>query len=168
MDAVCAKAGLSKGGFLHHFPTKESLVEALAARLIERSAQELKKIEQAPEGAALSYIRSSALVSGPINRTTLAAMSLAAQGHDVILAALREVDDRARALIVADVGDPAVGEVFALIGDGIYSTRAMRIGTSEWDGATDEPLYDVAPVLHVLRALLDSVNLQATQRPVNA
>ena len=29
LDAVAAEAGVSKGGLLHHFPTKDRLVEAL-------------------------------------------------------------------------------------------------------------------------------------------
>src|SRR5205809_615370 len=31
LDAVAAEAGMSKGGLLHHFPTKDRLVEALVA-----------------------------------------------------------------------------------------------------------------------------------------
>lgn len=33
VDAVIRAAGVSKGGFFHHFPTKHSLLAALAARL---------------------------------------------------------------------------------------------------------------------------------------
>ena len=30
LDAVAAEVGLSKGGVLHHFPTKDRLVEAMS------------------------------------------------------------------------------------------------------------------------------------------
>jgi AcrR family transcriptional regulator len=35
LDAVAAEAGMSKGGLLHHFPTKDRLVEALVTRSAE-------------------------------------------------------------------------------------------------------------------------------------
>jgi AcrR family transcriptional regulator len=35
LDAVAAEAGMSKGGLLHHFPTKNRLVEALVMRSAE-------------------------------------------------------------------------------------------------------------------------------------
>ncbi|GEP02575.1 TetR/AcrR family transcriptional regulator [Methylobacterium oxalidis] len=36
IDAVAAEAGLSKGGVLHHYASKDALVTALAARKVER------------------------------------------------------------------------------------------------------------------------------------
>ena len=35
LDAVAAEAGMSKGGLLHHFPSKDRLVEALVTRSAE-------------------------------------------------------------------------------------------------------------------------------------
>ena len=39
LDAVAEKAGVSKGGLLYHFPTKDALVEGMIARLLERGAK---------------------------------------------------------------------------------------------------------------------------------
>ncbi len=36
IDAVAAEAGLSKGGVLHHYASKDALVTALAARKVQR------------------------------------------------------------------------------------------------------------------------------------
>ena len=36
--AVSRKAGVSKGGLIHHFPTKEALVEAVVGALVKRFA----------------------------------------------------------------------------------------------------------------------------------
>jgi AcrR family transcriptional regulator len=35
LDAVAAEAGVSKGGLLHHFPTKDRLIEAMVVRSAE-------------------------------------------------------------------------------------------------------------------------------------
>ena len=52
MDAVAAAAGVSKGGLLYHFPSKEAMVEGLCARLAALTAEDAEKIGKAPEGAA--------------------------------------------------------------------------------------------------------------------
>jgi AcrR family transcriptional regulator len=35
LEAVAAEAGMSKGGLLHHFPSKDRLVEAMVVRCAE-------------------------------------------------------------------------------------------------------------------------------------
>ena len=36
LSAVAAEAGMSKGGLLHHFPTKNNLIESLVVRSAEQ------------------------------------------------------------------------------------------------------------------------------------
>jgi len=50
LDAVAARAGISKGGLLHHFPTKEALLEAMVERLIGAREESRKKaLDELPE-----------------------------------------------------------------------------------------------------------------------
>jgi AcrR family transcriptional regulator len=61
LDAVAARAGLSKGGLLYNFPTKAKLLEALVEMHIERAETALaQSIDAGPEGRnamALAYLR---------------------------------------------------------------------------------------------------------------
>ncbi|MVN87168.1 TetR family transcriptional regulator [Deinococcus sp. HMF7620] len=41
LDAVARAAGVSKGGLLHHFPSKDMLLQALALALVEQFREEL-------------------------------------------------------------------------------------------------------------------------------
>ncbi len=51
LDAVAAQAGISKGGLLHHFPTKDRLVEGLVTRCAEGwKACYLEAYANTPEG----------------------------------------------------------------------------------------------------------------------
>lgn len=43
LDAVAAKAGVSKGGLLYHFPTKEALLKTMLERLRNQMDEEWKK-----------------------------------------------------------------------------------------------------------------------------
>lgn len=60
LDAVAAKAGLSKGGLLYNFRSKAKLLEALVEMHVERSRSllEAKRSERAgePNAAALAYL----------------------------------------------------------------------------------------------------------------
>jgi len=53
LDMVAKKAGVSKGGLMYHFPTKESLLKAMLVRMIEEfyaRREEKKKTIRKPEG----------------------------------------------------------------------------------------------------------------------
>lgn len=43
LDAVAKAAGVSKGGLLHHFPTKDRLIEAVIQRTVDRWKQSLEE-----------------------------------------------------------------------------------------------------------------------------
>ena len=54
LDAVAERAGLSKGGLLYNFPTKEALLQGMIQRLIDQVAAEREALrEQAPPGPNL-------------------------------------------------------------------------------------------------------------------
>ncbi|MCE1254760.1 MAG: TetR/AcrR family transcriptional regulator [Anaerolineae bacterium] len=64
LDAVAAAAGVSKGGLLHHFPTKEALLHGIDDRALqlweERLACELaREAEGKPGRWSRAYIRAS-------------------------------------------------------------------------------------------------------------
>ena len=44
LDAVAKKAGLSKGGLIHYFPTKKALIETVVKEFFERIFQRGKEI----------------------------------------------------------------------------------------------------------------------------
>ena len=60
LDAVAAGAGVSKGGLLYHFASKDALAAGLLDRLQERSAADAEAIRTAPDGAVAYYVRTSA------------------------------------------------------------------------------------------------------------
>jgi AcrR family transcriptional regulator len=43
LDAVAARAGVSKGGLLYHFPTKEALIQSMVARIAYLAKEHFKE-----------------------------------------------------------------------------------------------------------------------------
>ena len=50
LDAVAARAGVSKGGLLYHFPHRQALVDAALARCEEMAREDLTRLTQSPLG----------------------------------------------------------------------------------------------------------------------
>jgi len=97
LDAVSAKAGLSKGGLLYHFRTKDALLEAMLVRLRETFTEarktEAAKLPEGPAQALKAHILSSEFFQGSRLKGIGAAL-LAAGAHDPkLLIPAREARD---------------------------------------------------------------------------
>jgi AcrR family transcriptional regulator len=84
LDAVAAKAGVSKGGLLYHFPSKKALLRAMLDRRLQRleEARQLKRV-QLPEGPVreiTAYVLS--LLDRDRNTQRISAGLLASAAHD--------------------------------------------------------------------------------------
>lgn len=100
LDAVADRAGISKGGLLYNFPSKEALLKAMIDRLLERSnayRQEARQTQVAPDDPAAdlkAYILAAFRQSG--EREPVCGALLAAGASDPRL--LTPVRDRHEAL----------------------------------------------------------------------
>ena len=125
LDAVAAAAGVSKGGLLYHFASKEALAAGLLDRLRERSAADAEAIRSAPEGAVAYYVRTSApggASPGGLTRTYLAVLRLAdtTAAKQAESDALARVDADGYAALLDELGDPVLAWLAQLVGDGLY------------------------------------------------
>lgn len=57
LDAVAARAGVSKGGLLYHFPSKAKLLEALVEGFLANAEKELATRESALKGQPNAVLR---------------------------------------------------------------------------------------------------------------
>lgn len=144
LEAVAAKAGVSKGGLLYHFPAKDQLAAALCDRMVALAAEDAERMRTAAEGPARYYVRSSHYAGTPLDRALMAVSRLQQSGD----ARAREVIEAASAQwlgILRDaLGSIDVARAVKLIGDGLYyHALHSALGGQPATARTDEGLLEV-------------------------
>ena len=145
LETVAEQAGLTKGGLLYHFRSRSALVAGMVDRFDERARADQQTMAQAPEGAAVNYLRVGDYLASPLHKTTLALTQLTDREPSAG-EALSRARTGERALIAADLHDPLRAEVTMLFAEGLYA-RAIARGET---GADNEAVIDWF-VSHVLR-----------------
>lgn len=127
LDAVAAVAGMSKGGLLHHFPSKDRLIEALVVRTAESTRQYYNEAyARTPEGpgrmvrALLDHCLSDAEGwTEELQRSSSACFAALAQNPSLIEPMRAVYSDLLRR--VGDDGlPPGIGEAVTAAIDGLW------------------------------------------------
>lgn len=129
MDATARAAGVSKGGLLYHFASKEALETALIERLHTLVDEDVAAITGAPEGPIAYFLRSSVLSNDPLDRSILATSRIAQGGNTAASEALREVRDKWANALRPHTRDAAALDLVMLVSDGLYFNNALDGGS---------------------------------------
>jgi len=126
LDAAAAEAGLSKGGILYHFPTRDALVAGMVAKIIEefdRDIEERLEHDSEPGSFTRAYIGATMEPSAPRpdreDRLGAALIAAAASQPD-LLVPLQEAAARWQARLEQDGLDPTLASVLRLACDGLW------------------------------------------------
>ena len=87
LDAVARRAGVSKGGLLYHFASKDDLAAGLVNRLDTLTDADLERMADSPEGPVTYYIRTSVMEDDALDRAIVATTRLAQGGSAIATAA---------------------------------------------------------------------------------
>jgi AcrR family transcriptional regulator len=128
LEAAAHEAGLSKGGVLYHFSTRDSLVAAMVTRIIEQFEEDIASYlpeagtpeASAPGAYARAYVRSTLEPAAPGEERLGAALLAAAAAEPDLLVPLQEAADGWQARLVDDGLDPALATVIRLACDGLW------------------------------------------------
>lgn len=130
LEAVAAEAGVSKGGLLYHFPSKEALFSGLIASLAEDCAAALAAAGDDGAAVARVYIEASspqAPEERALHWSILAALRASDPSDEAASAGLRTMFDGWAAPLRATIGDPVLAETIRLVGDGIFLNALLGI-----------------------------------------
>ena len=158
LDAVARAAGVSKGGLIYHFGSREALIDGLLARLEVLADEDVALMNAAPEGPVAYYIRTSAYADAPIDRTLVAATRLLQRSHSRTREVLAAVHDRWYKSLLTAVGDPATARLIMLVGYGMYYNATLAGGDPGAPGPAGEDA-------EVLRLLQELVRAQSAGKP---
>jgi AcrR family transcriptional regulator len=133
LEAVAAEAKMSKGGLLHHFPTKDRLVEGLVTRCAEQwRAGTLEMYDHTPAGpgrmarALLSHLRDAPAWTEQCQQSSSAAFAALAQNPRLI-EPMRAVYTELRRRLADDGLPPGVGETVLVAMDGLWLNRVLGL-----------------------------------------
>jgi AcrR family transcriptional regulator len=148
VNDVIAKAGISKGGFYHHFASKEDLLEAIAVRLAEQTVARVRDVLDDPALDALARLnafiarsRQLKLEDGPKLRATFDVVlrpenivlyhRINAASTAVMLPVLTRIIAQGKAEGIFDVPDPeAAAEIVLQLGASTHNAVARTIAAA--------------------------------------
>lgn len=134
ISAVATEAGVSKGGLLHHFPTKEAMLAALVRRLGEHSDAQLSDAVAGGTSVANFYLQSydnSDQGNVALFRSIIAALRSTdrpATGeenevHTAVVEVMRSWDSG----LQTEISDPVRAEIVRLVGDGMFLAALLGL-----------------------------------------
>ncbi|GAA3231695.1 TetR/AcrR family transcriptional regulator [Nonomuraea helvata] len=142
LAAVADRAGVSKGGLLYHYGSKEALIKGMVERLIEDfdqlvATQPGETYTERYVGATLAAVR-----SGRLRRW---AVVTGASGNLFLLAPLRDAMARWHREGLAEEPDPRASQIVRLACEGL------------WDVASHDPELNSEEDLQALEARLKTL-----------
>lgn len=144
LDAVARQAGVSKGGLLYHFASKEALLQGLMARLAATMSAEFDTLVRAQTDGAgriaramLAWIFDTPDAASE-QHARMAAVLLACFHHDpALLGPVRGVFARMRAAVAADGLPPGQGMAIMAAGDGLFMASVFGLYVLDPGEASD-------------------------------
>ncbi|KQR52701.1 transcriptional regulator [Leifsonia sp. Leaf336] len=125
LEAVAARAGVSKGGLLYHFASKDALVDGVLERFADDLAQDIEHMRAAPDGPVSYFLRTSIPSDNRLERVIVAIARLAQASDARASDALADAQRLWLSELEAVVGDRMVARTIMLIGDGMYYNSAL-------------------------------------------
>ncbi|MFJ6652137.1 TetR/AcrR family transcriptional regulator [Microbacterium sp. NPDC091313] len=129
MDATAREAGVSKGGLLYHFASKEALVAGLIERMETLAVDDTARIVSDPEGPVAAFMRTSLNTGSPLDLAIVAVSRLAQNGHGQAIAALRRLRTTWEDAVRPDTRDETALQLVMLVSDGLYFNSALSSGS---------------------------------------
>ena len=135
LDAVAAETGMSKGGVLYHFPSKDALIRGMIRRLHEEFDAEVRRLvaeDPCPIGRTVRAVLNANFSAAPsdraarIDRVAAGLLAAVATNRD-LLEDIKEYTERMEQEMMRDGLDPVTAMVIHMAADGIWMSSLFAI-----------------------------------------
>ncbi|MBU8906801.1 TetR/AcrR family transcriptional regulator [Desertibacillus haloalkaliphilus] len=130
LDAVAKEAGVSKGGLLYHFPSKEALVTAMVEHVIDDYVENIKQRAEADTGEKGKWTRAIVMETYEqtfsnldINAGFLVALAM----DPKLLGPIQKAYEDWQEKIEADGIDPVNATILRLAVDGLWLSELLGL-----------------------------------------
>lgn len=120
LEAVATHAGVSKGGLLYHFASKDELIDGVLERLLVMTRQDCELMRSAEGGPVRYYLETSVSTGSDFDRALVATARLGQENTERVSQALLRVRESWLAVLREELGDESLARTIQLIGDGLY------------------------------------------------
>ncbi len=130
LDAVAARAGVSKGGLLYNFPSKDALLEAMVARLCDHFEQAIAKAKESAGSGSTDALKAyvmATLRTDPKQHRVAAALLAAVANDTRLLAPMREHNERFMTELAASRFDFAQSLAIWLATEGLWLLELFQL-----------------------------------------
>lgn len=152
LDATAKAAGVSKGGLLYHFASKDELAAGMIAHLEHLVTEDIVEMTAAHDGPVAYYLRTSIMENAPLDRALIAVSRLAQGGSTAAAGALRHTRRRWGDTLRPHVRDETALDLVLFVSDGLYFNNSLDVHGPE----------RLVPRGAALRALVELVVRAAT------
>ncbi|WP_444912662.1 TetR/AcrR family transcriptional regulator [Microbulbifer sp. PAAF003] len=130
LDAVAAQCGLSKGGLIHHFRTKQSLLKAMLEAAIAREDDSVATFVSSGDSLLVSRLKS--IFELMEDDKGLPRSLIAAVAEDpMLLGPVKDKEEQQRRDICDAYRDPEMAELLILAAQGMFLGRVLGVVESE-------------------------------------
>src|SRR5260370_3121187 len=130
LDAVAARAGVSKGGLLYNFPSKDALLEAMVARLCDHFERSIAKAKESADSGSTDALKAyvmATLKTDPKRRRVAAALLAAVANDTRLLAPMREHNKRFMAELASSGFDFGQSLAIWLATEGLWLLELFQV-----------------------------------------
>ncbi len=134
LEAVAAEAGVSKGGLLYHFHSKEAMLAAMVRRLGARADAQLDRSVAGGGTVAEFYLQAlddDSFSDKPLYQSAIAALRSLDGRHGEVQQAVTEVLRAWDSGLQKEFDDPVQAEIVRLAGDGIFLAALLDLPAPE-------------------------------------
>ena len=134
LEQVAAQAGISKGGLLYHFPSKEALIKGMITFYLERFTEDFDQAASQQGDAAgrwnRSYLSTTFADNQRVPRMSSGLLAAAATNPG-LLAPLQEKFREWVALLEKDGVDPTTAAIIHLVADGLWLVELFGLSAPD-------------------------------------